>query len=225
MIWILFGLGYLLMILGFIGKGLTHKKVRIVIENRLNNIKSTKDKLSNDVAYMRRVINELYMMKIKPVFTEEAMAENDQYYIRKTGDLIERTQSHPCLRQLEKERQALEVLPTTAENAPKRATALGRTLSETDLALIDKQKTFEEAISQCVLPDELLAAVVNVLSKNVVQDVLDAVDELNELEEQQKTDYKAVAKRKQTTGKLSCTFEFKFKMNNKNILCQKWVRP
>ncbi|CAG7832242.1 unnamed protein product [Allacma fusca] len=187
-VWILFGLGYLMMILGFITKGMTHKKVRIVIENRLNNFKTTKDKLSKDVEYMRRVINELYMMKIKPVFPEEDENEETNQYLKNIDK--ERTRSQPCLSQYQRNIRSLTHTPLGVRRAGKiqpngklEPGSLGRTLSETDLDLIDKHKTFEDAINKCVLPDELLAAVLNVLSQNVVQDVLEAVDELNEIEE------------------------------------------
>jgi hypothetical protein len=67
-IWITFGLGYLLMILGFISKGMTHKNVRVVINRPLSTVRSTKQRLARDVDYMRNVVSELYLMKIKPMY-------------------------------------------------------------------------------------------------------------------------------------------------------------
>lgn len=54
------------MILGFIAKGMKSKKVRGILDKRLSGIRSTKEKLSKDIEYMRRIVNELYLMKLKP---------------------------------------------------------------------------------------------------------------------------------------------------------------
>jgi len=208
-IWITFGLGYLLMILGFIAKGMTSKRVRVVIERRLNTIRSTKEKLSKDIDYMRRVVNELYLMKIKPVYEVEEWEKNG------TGEedfkaKRKRTQSTPCVSFAGQRRlsTSLTNLPRqvspiirSREGRPGRKTSCGslqgqstlfanspsslrRRCSDTDLQNIDREKTFESAMTNGVTADELLVTVVNALSGNVMLDVMEAVDELNHCEDE-----------------------------------------
>jgi len=72
LIWILFGLGYLMMIFGFLTAFLRSKKVERIERKLANNIKLTQSKLwstlTRDVNYLRHVLNEVYVMKIKVKF-------------------------------------------------------------------------------------------------------------------------------------------------------------
>ena len=72
LIWILFGLGYLMMIFGFITAFLRSKKVARIERKLANNIKLTQSKLwsslTRDVNYLRRILNEMYVMAIKVNF-------------------------------------------------------------------------------------------------------------------------------------------------------------
>lgn len=199
-IWITFGLGYLIMILGFITKGMTHKRVRVVIEKRLNTILYTKEKLSRDIDYMRRVVNELYLMKVKPVYDDDYNSDSDEDFKKKAL----RTQSQPNINMTKFNRrhssfpQLSEIgsNATTQQNggvhftvgesniSPKKPLKLARRCSDSDLSHIDRDKTFESAIRHQVTVDELLVSVVNALSGNVMHEVMDAVEELNELEEE-----------------------------------------
>lgn len=217
-IWITFGLGYLIMvrfylslielklyieesctifqILGFISKGMTHKRVRVVIEKRLNTIRFTKEKLSRDIDYMRRVVNELYLMKIKPVYDDDSESEEEAFKAK-----AKRTQSQPNIsRPLERRHSSLPQLTeirvassSALENGgvkftigeqPKTTPKLVRRCSDSDLSHIDRDKTFTSAIRQQVTVDELLVTVVNALSGNVMHEVMDAVEELNEYEQE-----------------------------------------
>ncbi len=160
-IWIIFGLGYLIMILGFISKGMTHKKVRVVIEKRLNTIRFTKEKLSRDIDYMRRVVNELYLMKIKPVYDDHLEAEEE---LQLQASNSKRTQSQPCIKTAPLRRhynsvpQLTEAAIADAQNSnsvkftignpSKKPPKLTRRCSDSDLSHIDRDKTFEIAIRQ-----------------------------------------------------------------------------
>lgn len=63
------GLGYLVMVIGFLTKGLRHKKVKRLEKVVKKNIKITHEKILNgfskDMGYLRRLMNELYMSKFK----------------------------------------------------------------------------------------------------------------------------------------------------------------
>ena len=69
LIWIVFGLGYLVMLLGFISRAMRSKKVARLEHKLASNIKHTQSKLWNnitrDMSYLRRVLNELYVIKLK----------------------------------------------------------------------------------------------------------------------------------------------------------------
>jgi hypothetical protein len=69
LVWIVFGLGYLVMILGFITSAMRSKKVARLERKLANNIKHTQSKLwsslTRDVNHLRRVLNEMYVMTLK----------------------------------------------------------------------------------------------------------------------------------------------------------------
>lgn len=65
----IFGLGYLLMITGFIARGMRSKKM-IRLEHQLAiNLKQTQSKIwtgvTKDVGYLRRILNEINLLKYK----------------------------------------------------------------------------------------------------------------------------------------------------------------
>ncbi len=67
--WIMFGLGYLVMILGFISRAMRCKKMAHLEHKLAQNLKQTQSKILNefnrDVMYVRRMLNELYLLKFK----------------------------------------------------------------------------------------------------------------------------------------------------------------
>lgn len=68
-VWVIFGLGYLLMITGFIARGMRSKKM-IRLEHQLAiNLKQTQSKIwtgvTKDVGYLRRILNEINLLKYK----------------------------------------------------------------------------------------------------------------------------------------------------------------
>jgi uncharacterized membrane protein YciS (DUF1049 family) len=73
LIWILFGLGYLMMIFGYLTAFLRSKKVARIERKLANNIKLTQSKLwsslTRDVNYLRRILNEMYVMTLKVNFS------------------------------------------------------------------------------------------------------------------------------------------------------------
>lgn len=69
LVWILFGLGYLVMILGFITSAMRSKRMARIERKLASNLKQTHSKLwhtfTRDVRYLRRVLNEMYVMALK----------------------------------------------------------------------------------------------------------------------------------------------------------------
>lgn len=68
-IWFIFGVGYLVMIMGFLGRGLKSKKIAHLEHQLAINLKQTQNKIWNgvqkDVGYLRKILNEIYMLKFK----------------------------------------------------------------------------------------------------------------------------------------------------------------
>ncbi|KAE8749110.1 hypothetical protein FOCC_FOCC004279 [Frankliniella occidentalis] len=71
-VWLVFGLGYLFMVLGFITDAMRSKRMAKLSST----IKVTQTKLWNGMVHemphlMRRVLNELYLLKVKPVYHDD----------------------------------------------------------------------------------------------------------------------------------------------------------
>ncbi|XP_043491470.1 open rectifier potassium channel protein 1 isoform X1 [Polistes fuscatus] len=160
-IWISFGLGYIVMIMTYIAQGMRSKKI-IRIEHKLAmNLKHTQSKIWNEfnkeINYFRRVFNELQLSKVKRVYV-------DEYNYETPPTKFSRSNSFPDLRKLiyggfeapaplhPRRRANSEVVPLEP---------LTRVVSETDLQRIDKTATF--AAHAMVQPAELLARLVNIL--------------------------------------------------------------
>lgn len=67
--WISFGLGYIVMIMTFIARGMRSKKITRLEHKLALNLKLTQSKIWNEfnkeVNYLRRVFNELQLSKVK----------------------------------------------------------------------------------------------------------------------------------------------------------------
>ncbi|TGZ54335.1 uncharacterized protein Ork1 [Temnothorax longispinosus] len=159
--WISFGLGYIVMIMTFIARGMRSKKITRLEHKLAMNLKLTQSKIWNEfnkeVDYLRRVFNELQLSKVKRVYV-------NKYDTEEPPAKFQRSNSFPNLRDLTiggytdgfiphpRRRANSEVVPTDE---------LTRVVSETDLQRIDKNATF--AAHAIVQPAELLARLVNVL--------------------------------------------------------------
>jgi len=174
------------MVLGFISKGLTSKHVKLVLEKQINSFSSRKEKLTRDIEYMRRVVNELYFMKIKPVYaeSEDSDVETNKSESKRT---IRRRSSLPA-----NVRYGFGPSESTTEQfspEQKKNVTSGRHLSvagiklrwasESNLQEIDRELTFKKSGDNEVTPDELLVAVLEGLTEKV----MDAVEELKEYDE------------------------------------------
>lgn len=158
--WISFGLGYIVMIMTFIARGMRSKKFTRLEHKLAMNLKLTQSKIWNEfnkeVNYLRRVFNELQLSKVKRVYV-------DEYESEEPPAKFPRSNSFPNLRDLTiggydnfiphpRRRANSEVVPMDE---------LTRVVSETDLQRIDKNATF--AAHAIVQPAELLARLVNIL--------------------------------------------------------------
>ncbi|XP_073983226.1 open rectifier K[+] channel 1 isoform X2 [Rhodnius prolixus] len=175
LIWIMFGLGYLVMILGFIARAMKSKRINKLEHKLANTIKYTQSKIWNefvqDVNYLRRALNEVYLLKIKPVYKDKhakplisderrtvSCPDLSEWPVLRRKSEIQREQNVSLLESQVKRRRAL------SENVEDlRARGMNRVMSEGALEQIDRTATFEKGTASAVAPDtetdELLARI------------------------------------------------------------------
>ncbi|XP_072937420.1 uncharacterized protein Ork1 [Epargyreus clarus] len=152
-VWITFGLGYIVMLLGFITSGMRSESVHRLEQKLSYQIKSTQSKIlqgfTKDFAMIRKLINEANLLKVKPVYVE-------------VTPHMYRSASCPILTfDVEPRFPVIKRKRANSENIQLSTKDMLRIQSDTDLLGIDKEKTF--SASAIVKPAELLARVVNVL--------------------------------------------------------------
>ncbi|CAH2982857.1 unnamed protein product [Chilo suppressalis] len=152
-VWITFGLGYIVMLLGFITSGMRSESVHRIEQKLAYQLKSTQNKIlqsfTRDITNIRKIINEANLIKLKPVYVD-------------TAPYLYRSSSCPTFTfDVEPRGPIVKRRRANSENIQLSTKDLLRIQSDTDLLGIDKEKTF--SASAIVKPAELLARVVNVL--------------------------------------------------------------
>ncbi|XP_037935600.1 open rectifier potassium channel protein 1 [Teleopsis dalmanni] len=161
-IWFIFSLGYLLMIMTFITRGLQSKKLAKLEQQLSTNIKSTQNRIWNgvtkDVGYLRRILNELYIIKFKPVYTEP----DESYLLHRSISCPELTMYRVDPPPINTRKRTFSLCQTAMEENAN-GIQFQHTVSDSELDKFDKQKSFEtaEAFRHTT---ELLAKVVNALA-------------------------------------------------------------
>ncbi|XP_024939884.1 uncharacterized protein LOC107266845 isoform X2 [Cephus cinctus] len=160
--WISFGLGYIVMIMTFITRGMRSKKITKLEHKLAMNLKHTQSRIwtefNKEVGYLRRIFNELQLSKVKRIYV-------DEYDYETPPTKFSRSSSFPDIRDLVYGGLETPIPPHPRRRAnsavvPMEAQVI-RVASETDLQRIDKTATF--ASHAIVQPAELLARLVNVL--------------------------------------------------------------
>ncbi|XP_018560904.1 open rectifier potassium channel protein 1 [Anoplophora glabripennis] len=151
LVWVIGGLGYVVMVLGFITQGMQSKRV-IEIEKMLaENIKKTPQKIRDE---LRNVLQEFLFLRVKPVYKGEFE------YI---PQMLQRSQSCPDL-QLWRNMDSPTMMRKRAMSECYRPVQiLQRVQSDTDLDLIDKELTFRPS-DAFMKQKDLLLKVVDALS-------------------------------------------------------------
>ncbi|XP_036677049.2 open rectifier potassium channel protein 1 isoform X1 [Drosophila suzukii] len=161
-VWFIFSLGYLVMIMTFITRGLQSKKLAYLEQQLSSNLKATQNRIwtgvTKDVGYLRRMLNELYILKVKPVYTDIDFAYT-----------MPRSNSCPDLSMYRIEpapipsRKRAFSLCADLVAAQRDAGILVHASSDTELSKLDREKTFETAEAYRQTTD-LLAKVVSALA-------------------------------------------------------------
>uniref|UniRef100_A0A1B6FNI7 Potassium channel domain-containing protein n=1 Tax=Cuerna arida TaxID=1464854 RepID=A0A1B6FNI7_9HEMI len=180
LMWIMFGLGYMLMLISFLTRVMKSKRVRNIEHKLALTIKSTQSKIwnefSQDITYLRRMLNEMYLLKIQPVYVEKEL-EEDKEGVRKVKSCPNLSE-WPVLRKVEDSsseedeeemaenfrRIAMRRRKGNAENLMQ--PRIKKTVSDGDLYRIDRKATFGED-TNTLDPKFLLAKVVDALGTSV----------------------------------------------------------
>lgn len=142
-IWIMFGLGYVVMILGFISRAMRSKHINKLERKVANTLRQTQSKIWNefvtDVNYLRRVLNELYLMKVKPVYKRKLVSS------RPLSQSCPNLSEWPVLRsknEIEQDLLNIEIPKRRRAMSENEKPRLQRVFSDGALHSIDRQATF-----------------------------------------------------------------------------------
>lgn len=159
-VWFIFSLGYLVMIMTFISKGLRSKKLMMLEYQLSENIKATQHRIwsgvTKDVGYLRRILNELYILKFKPVYNEPLYLTEKRSI--SCPDLSMYRTDAPVIHRKRAFSECIGAMDQPISGSPPYKTS-----SDTEINNINKQKTFETA-ENFKQTTELLAQVVNALA-------------------------------------------------------------
>ncbi|KAK6626700.1 hypothetical protein RUM44_009176 [Polyplax serrata] len=164
--WIIFGLGYLIMLLGYLTRAMRSKKV-VKLEQKLIEA-LTRSKIWNgvtkDLGYLRRIMNELYLDKFKPVFRDDNLRFHRKHTYRRSKSLpniifgVDDETLFDEDKISKRKRAQSEFLPCRE--------GLMRVFSESDLHRIDRHATFASA--SAIRPSELLRQVVGAMEGSMI---------------------------------------------------------
>ncbi|XP_017870557.1 PREDICTED: open rectifier potassium channel protein 1 [Drosophila arizonae] len=160
-VWFIFSLGYLVMIMTFITRGLQSKKLAYLEQQLSSNLKATQNRIwtgvTKDVGYLRRLLNELYILKVKPVYTDTEFA----YTVPRSASCPELSMYRVEPAPIPSRKRAFSVCAEVA--ASQDSTAIVHANSDTEISKFDREKTFETAEAYRQTTD-LLAKVVTALA-------------------------------------------------------------
>ncbi|XP_055695538.1 open rectifier potassium channel protein 1 [Lutzomyia longipalpis] len=168
--WFVFGLGYVLMIMGFLVKAYQSRRVKQLEHKLALSLKETQSRVWNgvtkDIGFLRKMLNELHMLNFKPVYSEPT-DKFLQFNMNRSESCPELTMYRPdspsiiCRKRAMSESQYTKVEEMFNTQS---TTTLNRTQSDTDLAKIDRKRTFE-GVKSANQTGELLAQLVTALGQ------------------------------------------------------------
>ncbi|EDW62831.1 open rectifier potassium channel protein 1 isoform X1 [Drosophila virilis] len=160
-VWFIFSLGYLVMIMTFITRGLQSKKLAHLEQQLSSNLKATQNRIwtgvTKDVGYLRRLLNELYILKVKPVYTDTEFG----YTLPRSASCPELSMYRMEPAPIPSRKRAYSVCAVVA--ASQHPSVMVHANSDTELSKFDREKTFETAEAYRQTTD-LLAKVVTALA-------------------------------------------------------------
>lgn len=150
LVWVIGGLGYVIMIIGFITKGMRSRKIAKIEKLLAQKVKRTPLRIQKEV---RNMLQELLFLRVKPVYKGE---------FEYTPKYLERSQSCPNFT-IWRNKELPTIARKRAMSECYRYTVLERVQSESELDKIDKERTFRPSDAFKKQKD-LLLKVVDALS-------------------------------------------------------------
>ncbi|XP_074039309.1 open rectifier K[+] channel 1 isoform X2 [Leptinotarsa decemlineata] len=150
LVWVIGGIGYVLMVIGFITQGMRSKKIAKIEKMLSENIKRTPHKIRHE---LRTLLHEFLFMRVKPVY------KGDFEY---TPTILERSQSCPDLT-IWRKKDSPSLARKRAMSECYKYNVLEKVQSETELDKIDKERTFKPS-DAFMKQKDLLLKVVDALS-------------------------------------------------------------
>ncbi|XP_030381372.1 open rectifier potassium channel protein 1 isoform X2 [Scaptodrosophila lebanonensis] len=154
------------MVMTFITRGLQSKKLAQLEQQLSSNLKATQNRIwtgvTKDVGYLRRLLNELYILKVKPVYTDADFA----YTLPRSASCPELSMYRIDPAPIPSRKRAYSICADLAAAEAARGdgiTPMVHASSDTELSKFDRTKTFETAEAYRQTTD-LLAKVVNALA-------------------------------------------------------------
>ncbi|CAG9857311.1 unnamed protein product [Phyllotreta striolata] len=151
LVWVIGGLGYLLMIIGFITKAMRSRKIVQIEKLLAHKVKTTPLRIRNEI---RSLLHEFLFMRVKPVYKEP---------FDYTPNHLDRTQSCPDLVLWKSEFRLDRAVRKRAMSECYKYNVLERVQSESHLDRIDKERTFRPS-DALMKQKDLLLKVVDALS-------------------------------------------------------------
>ncbi|KAF5271176.1 hypothetical protein FQR65_LT05320 [Abscondita terminalis] len=153
LVWIISGLGYICMVMGFVASGMRSKRLRAIEHKLAINIKRTNHKIREE---MRTMVNEYLLMRVKRVYREKFIYTPNKH---------NRSQSCPDLKMYSSTESPATLarkraFSTCYETCIKREPI--RIQSDSDLERIDKERTFNPS-NALIEPGQFLLRVANAL--------------------------------------------------------------
>lgn len=166
MVWFIFGLSYILMLIGFIAKGMRSKRIARLEAQLTENIKMTHQRIwngvSKDVGFLRRIINEVNIMRWKVTKPKMHFCRRIEWTISVFQPVFTSSQENGESKRLSRSFSCPELLLYSHRTpTPMRKRAFSEIFdvnelpsqhrlqkphfsrhSETNLMLIDREKTF-----------------------------------------------------------------------------------
>lgn len=150
LIWVIGGLGYVLMIIGFITQGMRSRKIAQIEKILADTVKRTPLKIRNE---FRSILHEFLFLRVKPIYKGE---------FEYTPHCLERSQSCPDFT-IWRNKNSPSMARKRAMSECYKYSVMERRQSESELDKIDKERTFRPS-DALMRQKDLLLKVVDALS-------------------------------------------------------------
>ncbi|KAK4887163.1 hypothetical protein RN001_003434 [Aquatica leii] len=153
LVWIISGLGYIFMVMGFVASGLRSKRLCAIEHKLAVNIKRTNNRIRDE---LRTMVNEYLLLRVKRVYREKFIYVPNKRTRSQSCPNLKMYSSTDSLATIARKR-AFSTCEETMNNLK-----IARNHSDSDLERIDKERTFNPTAA-VLEPGQFLLRVANAL--------------------------------------------------------------